>query len=70
MRSAVRSALRLWPRRSRTLRNTISSVKRLMGRGINDIGNRSQLPYQLIDKPGMVTLQTVAGEKSPVEISA
>jgi molecular chaperone HscA len=51
-------------------RNTISSVKRLMGRGIDDIGNRSQLPYQLNDKPGMVTLQTVAGEISPVEISA
>jgi molecular chaperone HscA len=51
-------------------RNTISSVKRLMGRGINDIGSRAQLPYQLVDKPGMVTLQTVAGEKSPVEISA
>ena len=51
-------------------RNTISSVKRLMGRGIDDIGNRAQLPYQLNDKPGMVTLQTVAGEKSPVEISA
>ncbi|MES2413392.1 MAG: Fe-S protein assembly chaperone HscA [Pseudomonadota bacterium] len=50
--------------------NTISSVKRLMGRGINDIGNRTQLPYELNDKPGMVTLQTVAGEKSPVEISA
>ena len=50
--------------------NTISSVKRLMGRGINDIGNRAQLPYELIDKPGMVTLHTVAGEKSPVEISA
>ncbi len=50
--------------------NTISSVKRLMGRGINDIGNRALLPYELIDKPGMVTLQTVAGEKSPVEISA
>ena len=50
--------------------NTISSVKRLMGRGINDIGSRAQLPYQLNDKPGMVTLQTVAGEKSPVEISA
>jgi molecular chaperone HscA len=28
------------------------------------------LPYQLIDKPGMVGLQTVAGEKSPVEVSA
>jgi molecular chaperone HscA len=51
-------------------RNTISSVKRLMGRGIEDIGNRAQLPYLLNDKPGMVTLQTVAGEKSPVEISA
>ena len=50
--------------------NTISSVKRLMGRGIDDIGNRAQLPYALIDKPGMVTLHTVAGEKSPVEISA
>ena len=50
--------------------NTISSVKRLMGRGIDDIGSRAQLPYQLIDKPGMVALQTVAGEKSPVEISA
>ena len=50
--------------------NTIASVKRLMGRGIDDIGSRAQLPYQLIDKPGMVTLQTVAGEKSPVEISA
>ena len=51
-------------------RNTISSVKRLMGRGIGDIDNRSHLPYLLVDKPGMVTLQTVAGEKSPVEISA
>ena len=50
--------------------NTISSVKRLMGRGIDDIANRAQLPYQLIDKPGMVTLRTVAGEKSPVEVSA
>ena len=51
-------------------RNTISSVKRLMGRGVNDIVNRAHLPYELNDKPGMVTLQTVAGEKSPVEISA
>jgi molecular chaperone HscA len=50
--------------------NTISSVKRLMGRGIDDIGNREQMPYRFIDKPGMVTLQTIAGEKSPVEVSA
>ncbi|MDP1739562.1 Fe-S protein assembly chaperone HscA [Polaromonas sp.] len=51
-------------------KNTIASVKRLMGRNIEDIGNRARLPYELIDKPGMVTLQTVAGEKSPVEVSA
>jgi len=51
-------------------RNTISSVKRLMGRGFADVSNRGQLPYQLNDSTGMVTLQTAAGEKSPVEISA
>ncbi|MEO8013764.1 MAG: Fe-S protein assembly chaperone HscA [Polaromonas sp.] len=50
--------------------NTISSVKRLMGRGIDDIGKREQMPYRFIDKPGMVTLQTAAGEKSPVQVSA
>ena len=51
-------------------RNTISSVKRLMGRGIDDIANRAHLPYLLKDLPGMVTLQTVAGDKSPVQVSA
>jgi molecular chaperone HscA len=50
--------------------NTIASVKRFMGRGLSDIANRSKLPYRFIDKPGMVTLETRAGEKSPVEISA
>ena len=50
--------------------NTISSAKRLMGRGLNDIASRTQMPYRFINKPGMVTLQTVAGEKSPVEVSA
>jgi molecular chaperone HscA len=50
--------------------NTIASVKRLMGRGLADIANREKLPYAFIDKPGMVTLQTRVGEKSPVEISA
>ncbi len=51
-------------------KNTIASVKRLMGRGIQDIAGRAQLPYELIDKPGMVAVQTLAGEKSPVEVSA
>ena len=50
--------------------NTIVSVKRFMGRGLADIANRDKLPYRFIDKPGMVTLQTREGEKSPVEVSA
>lgn len=51
-------------------KNTIASVKRLMGRGMQDIASRAQLPYELVDKPGMVAVRTVAGEKSPVEVSA
>jgi molecular chaperone HscA len=50
--------------------NTIASVKRFMGRGLADIAQRDKLPYVFIDKPGMVGLQTVHGEKSPVEVSA
>ena len=50
--------------------NSIASVKRFMGRGLADIANREKLPYRFIDKPGMIALQTRAGEKSPVEISA
>ena len=50
--------------------NTIASVKRFMGRGLDDIANRAKLPYEFLDRPGMVTLQTRAGEKTPVEISA
>jgi molecular chaperone HscA len=50
--------------------NTIASVKRFMGRGLADIASREKLPYQFIEKPGMVAVHTRAGEKSPVEISA
>jgi molecular chaperone HscA len=50
--------------------NTIISVKRFMGRNLRDIGHAGTLPYQFIDHPGMVSLQTSAGEKSPVEVSA
>ena len=50
--------------------NTIASVKRLMGRRLGDIVGRDQLPYRLLDQPGMVTIQTAHGEKSPVEVSA
>ncbi|MCV2355887.1 Fe-S protein assembly chaperone HscA [Paucibacter sp. B2R-40] len=50
--------------------NTIVSVKRLMGRALADIANREQLPYQFEDTPGMVSLRTREGSKSPVEVSA
>ncbi len=50
--------------------NTLVSVKRFMGRGLKDITNADKLPYQFVDKPGMLAIQTRAGEKSPVEVSA
>lgn len=50
--------------------NTIASVKRLMGRAVDDIQARDRLPYRLIDRPGTVAIDTVQGEKSPVEVSA
>lgn len=58
--------------------NTIVSAKRFMGRGLADIGDTSRLPYRFVEVPalgetgqgGMVQLRTVAGAKSPVEVSA
>ena len=50
--------------------NTIASVKRFMGRSVRDVAGREKLPYHFVDHPGMLGLQTVAGEKSPVEVSA
>ena len=57
--------------------NTITSVKRLMGRGINDIANIDKLPYKLVaqnfkdnQNSGMVKIATAYGDKSPVEVSA
>ncbi len=50
--------------------NTIVSAKRFMGRGLTDIAHREKLPYRFVDAPGMVQLETVAGPKSPVEVSA
>ena len=62
--------------------NTILSVKRFMGRGLKDVGEISRLPYRFADASpagsgqgpgqgsGMLQLRTVAGAKSPVEVSA
>jgi molecular chaperone HscA len=52
--------------------NTIVSVKRLMGRGLNDVKRLgTELPYRFAGgEQGMPYLITVAGEKSPVQVSA
>ena len=50
--------------------NTIASVKRFMGRSLADVKDAAKLPYRFVDHQGMLGLQTVAGEKSPVEVSA
>ena len=50
--------------------NTIVSVKRFMGRAMKDIANTEEFPYQFLDTPGMLSLQTADGVKSPVEVSA
>ena len=50
--------------------NTIASVKRFMGRSLQDVAGHGKLPYRFVDHPGMLGLQTVQGEKSPVEVSA
>ncbi|MBH1970647.1 Fe-S protein assembly chaperone HscA [Moraxellaceae bacterium AER2_44_116] len=52
--------------------NTIISVKRLMGRGLNDIKQLgSELPYQFrATEAGMPAFVTVQGDKTPVEVSA
>ncbi len=52
--------------------NTIASVKRLMGRGIDDIKHLgTRLPYQFVTADSqMPRIHTVAGDVSPVEVSA
>ncbi|MBL8384488.1 MAG: Fe-S protein assembly chaperone HscA [Burkholderiales bacterium] len=53
--------------------NTIVSVKRFMGRGLDDVrkaAGGAALPYEFVDAPGMLRIRTRAGDKSPVEVSA
>ena len=51
-------------------KNTIVSVKRFMGRGVKDAAHIENSPYDFVDAPGMLQIRTVAGAKSPVEVSA
>ncbi|MBX3672059.1 MAG: Fe-S protein assembly chaperone HscA [Burkholderiales bacterium] len=50
--------------------NTVSSVKRFMGRGVADVAKYGALPYRFVDAPGMVAIETAAGLRSPVQVSA
>ena len=50
--------------------NTIVSVKRFMGRSLADLKEAAGLPYRFTDHPGMVGINTVCGERNPVQVSA
>jgi len=50
--------------------NTIVSVKRFMGRSLSDVKEAAGLPYRFTDGGGMVGIATIAGERSPVQVSA
>ena len=50
--------------------NCIASAKRLMGRRLADVAGVAQLPYELVDQPGMVAVRTRQGLKTAVEVSA
>lgn len=50
--------------------NTIYSVKRLMGRGLEDVLARHAASYEIAKAEGGVCVRTREGDKSPVEVSA
>jgi len=41
-----------------------------MGRSLKDVTLAKKLPYQFVDHPGMLGIQTAQGEKSPIDVSA
>lgn len=52
--------------------NTITSVKRLMGRGVDDIRHLgNNLPYEFVEADSdMPYIRTAAGDRSPVQVSS
>jgi len=52
--------------------NTVISVKRFMGRGVEDVKSLgSVLPYEFVaGESGMPLIRTAAGDRSPVQVSA
>ena len=54
---------------SKDPKNTISSVKRLIGKTISDI-NQDHFPLSLADGEGVININTSIGMKNPIEVSA
>ena len=51
--------------------NTLVSVKRFLGRGLEDINRLyGDLPYNFVEKEHTVNIQTRQGEKNPIQVSA
>jgi molecular chaperone HscA len=50
--------------------NTVSSVKRLMGRTRAQVADAEKLSYNVVDENGMAVVETIAGRKTPMEVSA
>ncbi len=50
--------------------NTVSSVKRLMGRSLAQVVDAEKLSYEVVESQGMAVVNTVAGIKTPMEVSA
>ena len=50
--------------------NTVSSVKRLMGRSLAQVADADKLSYEVVEQQGMAVVNTVAGLKTPMEVSA
>jgi molecular chaperone HscA len=50
--------------------NTVSSVKRLMGRTRAQVLDADKLSYNVVEDNGMAVVETVAGRKTPMEVSA
>ncbi|MGV3580982.1 MAG: Fe-S protein assembly chaperone HscA [Methylophilus sp.] len=53
--------------------NTIVSVKRFMGRALKDIIDKAHIPYRFVqnqESAGILQIETRAGKKTPIEISA
>ena len=54
---------------SKDPKNTISTVKRLIGKTIGDI-NQDNFPLNLEDGDGVINIKTSIGIKNPIEVSA